>query len=380
MNSYALSGASILGEQGWLIDHCLIVDGGRIAGIAPASDVQNDVEIIKLAGGRLIPGFIDTQVNGGGGILFNDAPTLEGLATLSAAHQRFGTTAMMPTLISDDLAKVALAIAAVDAAIDQGIPGIIGIHLEGPFLNGAKKGIHDAAKFRILDDAAIELLSALKNGRTIVTLAPEEAPAGSIAKLVERGVIVSAAHSMASYEEMESAIAEGLTALTHLFNAMTPMESRAPGMVGAGLAHPLFAGIIVDGHHVHAGALKAAYRAKGADELMLVTDAMSTIGSSQTSFMLGGQKITQAKGALRSADGTLAGSALSMDEAFHNTVSMMGVDLAGASRMASLTPARFLGLSDRGSLSEGYVADLIHLDDAMAIQQVWVSGKSVGNR
>ncbi len=376
MNRFALSGARISGEQGWLDDHSLIVESARIVGIVPTADLPSDIEAVTLSGGHLIPGFIDTQVNGGGGILFNDAPTVESIATMATAHRRFGTTAMMPTLISDDLSKIAQAIAAVDAAIEQGVPGIIGIHIEGPFLNRAKKGIHDAAKFRTLDDDAIELLSSLRNGRTIVTLAPEEAPAGSIAKLAERGVIVSAAHSMASYEVMEAAIAEGLSGITHLFNAMTPLASRAPGMVGAGFAHPLFAGIIVDGHHVHAGALKAAYRAKGADELMLVTDAMSTVGSAQKSFILGGQLITEAGGALRSANGTLAGSTLSMDQALHNAVSMIGVELANASRMASGTPARFLGLEDRGSLSVGGIADLVHMDDEMQVRGVWTAGQS----
>ena len=376
MTRFIVTGARILASGGWLDDHCLIIENDCIAAVIPVASVPQDIETIVLGGGCLIPGFIDTQVNGGGGILFNDAPTVEGLATMAAAHRQFGTTAMVPTLISDDLDKVAAAIAAVDAAIDQGVPGIIGIHLEGPFLNKSKRGIHDSAKFRTLDDDAIALLSSLKNGRTLVTLAPEEAPPGAIAKLVKRGVIVSAAHSMASYEQMESALAQGLTGITHLFNAMTPLESRAPGMVGAAFAHPLFAGIIVDGHHVHAGALKAAYRAKGPRELMLVTDAMSTVGSPLTAFTLGTTTIAQVDGALRSADGTLAGSTLSMDQALRNAVDMMGIDLAEASRMASTTPARFLGLKDRGSIAVGQVADLVHLDDDMMVQEVWVAGRT----
>lgn len=376
MSRFALTGARILGAESWLDDHCLVVDNGRIVALFPNADMPRNAQIITLLGGSLIPGFIDTQVNGGGGILFNDTPTVEGLATMAAAHRQFGTAAMMPTLISDDLDKVARAIAAVDAAIESGVPGIIGIHLEGPFLNKVKRGIHDSAKFRTLDDEAIALLSSLKHGLTLVTLAPEEAPPGAITKLVERGVIVSAAHSMASYEQMDAAIAEGLTGITHLFNAMTPLESRAPGMVGAAFAHPLFAGIIVDGHHVHSGALKAAYRAKGPAELMLVTDAMSTVGSSQTMFMLGETEVLAKDGALRSADGTLAGSMLSMDQALSNAVSMMGIDLASASQMASATPARFLGLEDRGSIAVGQVADLVHMNDAVMVREVWSAGET----
>jgi N-acetylglucosamine-6-phosphate deacetylase len=270
---------------------------------------------------------------------------------------------------------IARAIAAVETAMAMHMPGIIGIHIEGPFLNADKRGIHDASKFRTLNDAAIDLLSSLKQGKTLVTLAPERAPPGMIRALVDRGVIVAAGHSMASHDDMTKAAAEGLSGVTHLFNAMTPLQSRDPGMVGAVLASHLYAGLIADGHHVHPAAMQAAFRAKGAGEIMLVTDAMPVVGSGSDHFLLGGQEIKTDQGRLISADGTLAGSNLDMASAVRNAISMMGVSLEEALTMASTTPAEFLGLGKEfGQIAPGYHADIIHLDAAMMVQRSWISG------
>jgi N-acetylglucosamine-6-phosphate deacetylase len=378
MTTKAIIGARILRPTGWLDDGAVLVENGRIVDVVLQSVVPSGVPIEQLNGGVVLPGFIDTQVNGGGGVLFNDAPSVQTLRTMAAAHRRFGTTAMLPTLISDNLDKVAAAIAAVDAAIQAGVPGIIGIHLEGPFLNEAKKGIHDASKFRTLDASAVELLSSLKHGKTLVTLAPECAPEGMIRALTGRGVIVSAGHTLASFEDIERARAEGLSGVTHLFNAMTQMEGRSPGAVGAALSTDLFAGIIADGHHVHPASLRAAYAGKGAGSLMLVTDAMSTVGSEQTHFMLGDVQIEVRDGALRGPGGTLAGSALSMIDAVRNASSMMQIDLAIASIMASRTPAAFLGLDgERGSIAAGMMADLVHLDDGYDVRAIWITGDAI---
>lgn len=368
MSLIAVVGARILTPDGWLDDSALLIDGSHIVDTVPMAAVSAHADIETLAGGMLVPGFIDTQVNGGGGMLFNDAPTVETLKIMATAHRRFGTTAMLPTLISDDLDKVAAAIAAVDAAIEAGVAGIIGIHLEGPFLNAGKKGIHDAEKFRTLDDAAIELLSSLKRGKTLVTLAPEIAPEGAIRALTDRGVIVAAGHTLATYEDVESARKEGLRGVTHLFNAMAQMEGRNPGVVGAALASDLYAGIIVDGHHVHPASLRAAFAAKGADRLMLVTDAMATVGGHDDHFMLGDVRIEVKDGALRGPDGTLAGSAISMIDAVRNAAAMMHIDVATSVRMASATPAAFLGLAtSRGALSAGMVADIVYLTDDLRV-------------
>jgi N-acetylglucosamine-6-phosphate deacetylase len=372
----AIAGARILADGIWLDDHALLLKDGRIAAIVAASAIPTDADIARLSGGMIVPGFIDTQVNGGGGVLFNDQPNVKGIAAIAAAHRRFGTTAMLPTLISDDFDVIAAAIAAVDEAIAAGVPGIIGIHIEGPFLNADKRGIHNAAKFRTLDEQAIALLSSLKNGRTLVTLAPELAPKGAIEALVEAGVIVAAGHTLAKYEDIERGIAEGLSGVTHLFNAMSQLESRAPGMVGAAFGSDLICGIIVDGHHVHPASLRAAYRAKGADGLMLVTDAMPTVGSTEDRFCIGETEIVAEGGMLRSAGGTLAGSSLDMASAMRNCMSMMRVDLSAACHMASQTPASFLGLgADFGRIAPGYRADLVHLNDDLQVQATWITGE-----
>jgi N-acetylglucosamine-6-phosphate deacetylase len=376
MTARAISGARILTDGQWRDHHAIIVDAGQIVSIVPADSLDAAMPIEQLVGGVLLPGFIDTQVNGGGGVLFNDHPTRDGIATIAAAHRRFGTTASLPTLISDDLDVIARAIAAVDEAIVAGVPGIIGIHIEGPFLNPAKHGIHNAAKFRTLDEDAIALLSSLQHGKTLVTLAPECAQPGVIAALTGRGVIVAAGHSLASFADMERAVAEGLSGATHLYNAMTQLGSREPGLVGAAIDLGLTSGIIVDGHHVHPATLRAAFRAKGAAELMLVTDAMPNLGLSVDGFALGDIWITVEDGVLRGPDGTLAGSALDMTQAVRNAVSMMHVEIATASQMASGTPAAFLGLTDNyGALAPGKRADFVHLDDAMMPQGTWIAGE-----
>jgi N-acetylglucosamine-6-phosphate deacetylase len=375
MTNFAISGARILARGKWLVDHAIIVHDDTIAAIVATTDIAPDIETQHVKGGMLLPGFIDTQVNGGGGVLFNDTPTVDGIATIAAAHRKYGTTAMLPTLISDDLDVIASAIKAVDQAIAMGVPGIIGIHIEGPFLNEGKRGIHNSDKFRRLDSAAIELLSSLKNGKTLVTLAPELAPKGSISALVENGIVVAAGHSLASYDDMQSGIAEGITAITHLFNAMTQMESRMPGVVGAAFDSDLICGIIVDGHHVHPASLRATYRAKGASELMLVTDAMPTIGSDSTHFKIGNAEINLMDDMLRSADGTLAGSHLDMATAVKNSCHMLNIEMSEASIMASATPAKLMGLSDSyGQISPGYRADLVLIDNDYGVQSTWIGG------
>jgi N-acetylglucosamine-6-phosphate deacetylase len=375
MTVTAITGARILADGLWRERHAVLIADGVIAAIVADDDIPESADVQRLDGGMIVPGFIDTQVNGGGGVLFNDQPTVAGITAIARAHRRFGTTAMLPTLISDDLDAVAAAIAAVDAAIAAGVPGIIGIHIEGPFLNTGKRGIHDAAKFRTLDPNAIALLASLEHGKTLVTLAPELAPPGAISALVGQGVIVAAGHTLASYEQMQRGIDEGLTGVTHLYNAMTPLESRAPGVVGAAFDSDLVCGIIVDGHHVHPASLRAAYRAKGLHGLMLVTDAMPTVGTSETRFRIGDAEIVAEDGMLRSADGTLAGSTLDMASAVRNCVDMMQVDMISACQMASQTPAAFLGLGATiGRIASDYRADFVHLDDAGLVQACWIAG------
>jgi N-acetylglucosamine-6-phosphate deacetylase len=280
-------------------------------------------------------------------------------------------------LISDDLDVVKRAIAAVDAAIRRGVPGVLGIHIEGPFLSPQKKGIHDPSKFRTLDFHAIELLSSLRSGRTLVTLAPELAPPGAIRALTERGVLVAAGHTEASYEEMQAAFEEGLGGFTHLYNAMTQLGSRAPGAVGAALENrDSWCGIIVDGHHVHPAALRVALAAKGVDRLALVTDAMPPVGSDRKEFRLGGRRIVAENGRCTDAEGTLAGSDLDMAQAVRNAQRMLGVDLAAAVRMASAVPAAAIGIeNETGAIKAGLRADLVLLDPEGRVLESWIEGE-----
>ncbi|RVT42320.1 N-acetylglucosamine-6-phosphate deacetylase [Sphingobium algorifonticola] len=377
MTRRIFTGAAIVTEAGSREGHALVVEAGHVASVVPDIDVDGNGEVVSLGGGTIVPGFIDLQVNGGGGVLFNDEPTVEGIAQIAAAHRRFGTTGFLPTLISDDRGKIAKAIDAVERAIAMRIPGVLGIHIEGPFLNPAKRGIHDADKFDVIDAEALALLTGLKSGKTLVTLAPELAAPGVIRELSKHDIIVAAGHSMASYDDMQRARSEGMKAVTHLFNAMTQMESRAPGVVGAGLEGALTCGIIVDGHHVHPAVLRIALSAVGAEKLMLVTDAMPTVGSASKTFSLAGQTITAIDGACRAADGTLAGSDLDMATAFRNAISMMSASIVQASKMASTTPAALIGHGKiRGRLGPGMRADFVHLDDAMQVRGTWIAGAS----
>jgi N-acetylglucosamine-6-phosphate deacetylase len=371
----ALAGARIRTPEGWLDDHALLLEGECIAAIVPLEEVPTKT-IERLGGGLLLPGFIDVQVNGGGGVLFNDQPTFQGVQQIAAAHRRFGTTALLPTLISDHLQVVERAIAAVAEAMARKVPGIIGIHLEGPFLNSDKKGIHDASKFVRLDERALDLISSLPQGITLVTLAPELTDPGVIAELTRRGVIVSAGHTMADEQVMTRAIGEGLSGVTHLFNAMTQMEGRAPGVVGAALAARLYCGLIVDGQHVHSASLRVAIAAGGSDRMMLVTDAMPTVGATEKRFVLGGRTIVAEGGACKAEDGTLAGSDLDMGLALRNAVDLLGLEVATASAMSSSVPATFLGLDDRqGKIAAGMRADLVHLDDRLQPRRTWIGGE-----
>jgi N-acetylglucosamine-6-phosphate deacetylase len=361
-------------------DEAVLVEGERILAVVPAREVPADAVRHDLQGATLLPGFIDTQVNGGGGVLFNDSPTVEGIAAIGAAHRRYGTTGFLPTLISDDLDVIRHAVAAVDAAIAQGVPGVLGIHIEGPFLNVERRGIHRADKIRELDDEGLAVLTSLKRGRTLVTLAPERTTPATIRRLTDAGVIVAAGHSNATYEQSIAAVEAGVTGITHLFNAMSPLTSRAPGLTGAALGRPeLICGIIVDGHHVSPATLRIALRCKPPEQLMLVTDAMPSVGNHADFFLLQGRRITVRDGICKDVDGTIAGSHLDMAAAVANTVTMLGVPLEAAACMAAHAPAAFLGLADGlGEIAPGYRADLVAIDAAFGVVETWIGG--VGSR
>jgi N-acetylglucosamine-6-phosphate deacetylase len=375
MRSVLVNGV-LLRREGLVRGQAAVLSGGRIEAILPETDVPGDAPHVDLQGQVLAPGFIDTQVNGGGGVLFNDSPTVEGVAAIGAAHRRFGTTGFLPTLISDDLSVVERAIVAVDAAIDAGVPGVLGVHIEGPVLNPARKGIHDESKFSTLGPTLVELLTRPKRGLTLVTLAPERVTPDEVRRLVQAGVIVSAGHTNAPYKAVRAALDAGLSGFTHLFNAMSPLTSREPGAVGAALEDQAsWCGIIVDGRHVDPVTLKIALRCRPLDRFMLVTDAMPPVGAEETSFELQGRTIQVVDGVCVNADGTLAGSHLDMATAVRNSVELLGLSLAEAARMASSNPARFLGLgAEFGALEPGLRADLVLLDDDLRATATWIGG------
>lgn len=358
----------------------ITVDGDRIVGIAALDGTPSDA--IDLRNGWLVPGFIDTQVNGGGGVLLNDEPTVDGIAAIAAAHRPYGTTAFMPTLISDTPDVIEATLDAMDAAILAGVPGVVGAHIEGPCINPARKGIHDPAKFRLLDDAMIELLIRPRKGRVMVTLAPELTDPASIARLVAGGVIVSAGHTDADYDTIVEAVGAGLTGITHLFNAMSPLLHRAPGVVGAALDdRHVYCGLIADGLHVHDAALRLALNARPHDRLMLVSDAMPSVGAVDKDFRLQGRLIHVEDGKCFGEDGTLAGSDLDMAGAVRNLVARTHADVATAARMAATNPAAFLGLAqERGALAPGLRADWVALTADLMPAGTWIGGQLVAGR
>ncbi|MFC3443291.1 N-acetylglucosamine-6-phosphate deacetylase [Sphingobium rhizovicinum] len=375
MNSFAFVNGTIVGLTGDPSDRPPIERVAIEQGVIVTGPASPPDQIIDLEGGYLLPGFIDTQVNGGGGLLFNDSPTVETIRGIGTAHRQYGTTSFLPTLISDDLDKVDMAMRAVEQAIEAGVPGVVGIHLEGPFLNSARKGTHDPAKFRRMDDDAIRLLSSLQRGRTLVTLAPEFCDDDQIGRLTEAGVIVAVGHSDADYARTRSAFAAGMSGVTHLYNAMSPLNHRAAGVVGATLDNDtVYAGIIVDGQHVSPPALRIALRARPHDRFMLVTDAMPTVGNATKSFTLQGKTIRVENGVCVEENGTLAGSDLDMATALRNAMAMMAVPISTAAVMASAAPARFLHLADRGTFAQGQRADMVWLDADHQIRGVWQGG------
>ena len=367
-----------IAAQGRMLDHhAVLVEDGFIADIVRDGDPRlGAAQSCDLQGQLLLPGFIDIQVNGGGGVFFNDDPTPEAIRKIGAAHRKFGTTGFLPTLISDDLGVVERGIAAVAAAIRDGVPGVLGIHLEGPFLSPARKGVHNEAKFRAIDEQALALLTSLKSGKTLVTLAPEMTTPETIGKLTAAGVIVSAGHTNATYDEIVAAYRHGLTGFTHLFNAMSPLTSREPGAVGAALSSQnSYCGIIVDGRHVHPEVLKLALRCKPHDRFMLVTDAWSNVGTSLTSFQLQGATIHVRDGVCVDENGTLAGSAMDMSRAVRNAMDLLGVGLPEALTMASAAPAAFLGLGQHyGQIAKGFRANFAIADAALTVHETWIDG------
>lgn len=377
MKKIALNNARVFDGETFHDDFDVVIQDGRISETGHGLSTADAAEAYDLEGRLLVPGLIDLQVNGGGGVLFNDAPTVETIRTIGAAHRQYGTTGFLPTLISDTPETTRAAVEAVREAIEKGVPGVLGIHLEGPHLAPDRRGIHDDRHFREFGDAEIDLLRSLDNGVVLITVAPEVVGPEAIERLSRAGVVVFGGHSAASYDQAREAFDAGMRGVTHLFNAMAPFAHREPGLVGAALEdRSCYTGIIADGHHVHPAVLAIAAAAKSPGRMFLVTDAMATVGSSRLTFDWNGQEVTAANGCCRLPDGALAGSCLDMLGAVRNAMRFMRADLGRALRMASSNPANALGLGKHlGRVRPGYRACLLELDESLELRRSWIDGK-----
>jgi len=366
-----LVGAKLFDGRRFRESAALVIEGERIAAVVPHREAPRRGRR-DLGGGVLSPGLIDIQVNGGGGVLFNDDPTPQGIRAIQSAHRRFGTTGLLPTVITDapKVLKDAL------SAQREAIPGVIGVHVEGPFIDVRRKGAHPEAFIRPLDDEAVGELIAAKAGAMIVTLAPASATPALIKTLVESGIVVSVGHAEATDAEALACFDAGAKAVTHLFNAMSQLQGRAPGLVGAALSDSrIVCGLIADGHHVARTAVRAAVAAKGPEGLALISDAMPPAAGGPPSFRLQGREVALKNGRLELADGTIGGAAITLVEAVRWIVNEAKVPLADALSMATLTPARLIGQGRlRGRLAKGYVADLVHLSDSLEAKETWIGG------
>jgi N-acetylglucosamine-6-phosphate deacetylase len=380
MSRIAYTGARIFDGEQWWERSALVVDGDRIEGII-AADSPTDAQRVPMGGGILAPGFIDLQVNGGGGALFNLTPDVATIRTICSAFARFGTTATLPTLITDTPEKNDLAIAAGIEAAEQKVPGFLGLHIEGPHLSVTRKGAHDPKLIRPMEEA--DLLRYVEGRKRLpnllVTVAPESVTPNQITRLHEAGIVVSIGHSDAKYADVRAAVEAGATMVTHLFNAQSQLANRDGGVVGAALdMGNVWAGLIADGIHVSEVSIGVALRAKrGPGRIFLVTDAMSPTGTDAESFELTGQTVYRKNGALRLADGTLAGADLTMIQAVGYVHRTLGLPLEETLRMASLYPAQALGVAnERGAIKPGLRADLVHLSDELEVRGTLIGGET----
>jgi len=369
-------GARIFDGERLHDDCALVIEGESIAALVPARERPRGGDEIDLGGGTLSPGFIDWQINGGGGVLFNANPTVEGIAAIAAAHRRTGVTAFLPTVVTDAPRVLAQALAAQREAQGR-VPGALGIHVEGPFIDVKRKGVHPAEHIRPMRDADATALIAARAGAMVVTLAPASTSLELVERLAKAGIIVSLGHSDASAEEAQAVFDAGASAVTHLYNAMSQLSSRAPGVVGAALADPrIKCGLIADGEHVAPAAYRVALAAKGPRGVTLISDAMPPAAGGPDVFELQGRRMTRVGGKLIAEDGTLAGAAITMRDAVDYVVRTLKLPLADALTMATLTPARLLRVEDRiGRLEPGLRADLVHLTDDLEVAEVWSGGR-----
>lgn len=355
----------------------ITIEQGRIKALGA---MPTTAKLQKLHG-MLVPGYIDIQVNGGGGKLLNFEPTLEAVQQIAATHACYGTSGLLPTVITDELSVMQNAADAISDALRKKVPGVLGIHFEGPHLSTKRKGVHASKYIRPLGEAELKLYCRQDLGLRVITLAPEIVPPNIIRQLVESGVHVCLGHSDADYQTTRLALQAGASGFTHLFNAMSRLQAREPGVVGAALEdRASWCGLILDGHHVHLATAKIAIQAKASGKMLLVTDAMSLVGTHETHLSFFGSTIQRNGDRLNIETGELAGSMLNMAAAVQNAVSMLDLTVEEAIRMASLYPAQFLGIQhDTGSLAPGKRANLLLLDESLKVKTTWINGETIYN-
>ena len=375
MADLILTGATIFDGESFVEGHALIVSQGRISAITPDHMAPEGPR--AQISGTLAPGLIDLQVNGGGGIMLDGAASVQSIATICEAHARLGATGILPTLITDSAAATQTVLAAAIAAVPR-VPGFLGLHLEGPHLDPRRPGCHPPQHIRPMTEEDIEVLLEASTGlpALMITLAPASVTAEQIARLVDNGIIVSLGHSDCTYDEARAAIDAGARVVTHLFNAMSQLGSREPGLVGAALDLPVDVGLIADGIHVHPAAIRMALAAKRQGRMFLVSDAMAAAGTDLTEFDLAGQRILRRDGALRLENGTLAGADLSLPQAIRTLITQAGVPAGQAIAMASAIPASVIG-ARTGRIAPGLPADLVLFDDDWNLTRVWRAGEAL---
>lgn len=373
----ALVNCDIFTGDEFITDKALLIKDKLIHSFVSRDDLPNDVEIFDLDGQTVAPGFIDLQVNGGGGILFNDQPNLGSVEKIVEAHRKFGTTNLLPTFITGSLGGMIEASDAVNSYIKKESGAVLGIHFEGPFLEMAKAGVHDKSFIRNVTQDEIDTIINSPIGKVLLTICPNNISPEHLKQFNQSGVLLSIGHTNATYTDCISAAENGVTGITHLFNAMSQLQSREPGVVGAAFdLEKVSSGIIVDGHHVDFSSVRIAWKSIKRGNLFLVTDAMPPVGAKNCEFVIGPHTIKLENGKCVTKDGVLGGSALDMSTAVRNCIQKVGIPKSEALRMASLYPAKFIGLDDKyGKIKIGRLANLAIFDNEINVSGTFLEGK-----
>ena len=374
----AITGSKLFNGTEFIEHKALLIDGQHIAGIVNEDSVPGDFEVQMLEGGILSPGFIDLQVNGGGGKLFNNSPNKESLNTIISAHQYFGSTSIMPTVISDSLNILQKCTDVISKEINNN-DSLLGVHIEGPFFNVKYRGVHQKQYINTINASYLNLFETLDKFPVMLTLAPECISIKQLKHLKSLGFKILAGHTDANYDQLEEAVKYGLDGFTHLFNAMGQISAREPGVVGSAFDFDeTSASIIVDLHHVHPSLINLSFKQKPKGKLFFVSDSMATINHGEPSFELYDEVVSESNGRIINSEGKLAGSSITQIDAIKNAYQKCSIPLESAISMATLYPAEYLGVSDYiGQLKKGYRADLAHFDSNFHVQNVWLAGKQI---